>query len=75
MLEVLPKWKVCLKKKSHCILILLMTKVSMTMSIALDVGGGVGVVQKSLSLLQTRIRMLSRLVSKLCKIGVGGGVL
>ena len=51
----------------------------MTMSIALDVGGGVGVVQKSLSLLQTRIRMLSRLlsrlVSKLCKIGVGGGVL
>ena len=46
----------------------------MTMSIALDVGGGVGVVQKSLSL-QTRIRMLSRLVSKLCKIGVGGGVL
>ena len=74
MLEVLPKWKVCLKKKSHCILILLMTKVSMTMSIALDVGGGVGVVQKSLSL-QTRIRMLSRLVSKLCKIGVGGGVL
>ena len=41
----------------------------------LDVGGGVGVVQKSLSLLQTRIRMLSRLLSRLCKIGVGGGVL
>ena len=41
MLKVFPERKVWLKKKSHCTLLLLMTKVFMAMTMTLTAGVGV----------------------------------